>query len=156
MILDTRDPNFFGKSMLLSNILVALSRSMTCEKCFADRSIFPSTDIGHLLTIWAAAEPAATIIAASIPVLRILFRAVKDNTLSSRTRFSTKRYGWHSSHGTDAVTLMSTTAKTVDMDHGKSSSPATSFYMDGPTLGLGKNMEIVKTVSISVHGDENI
>lgn len=131
---------------------------ISCKVLFADSSVFPSTDVGYLLTIWAAAEPAATIVAASIPVLRVLLRAVKDTTLTSRSRtaLSTKRSAWFSNQGTDTVTLLNTSSKTVDMElqHPSPAEPR-SYAEGGSSQGLGKNIEIVKTVSVSVHDVQN-
>ncbi|KAF6832375.1 hypothetical protein CPLU01_06200 [Colletotrichum plurivorum] len=77
-----------------------------------------STDITYDrvdLTIWTLTEPAASIMAVSIPVLRMLYRELKSSARSygrskSQTNAPerTKRYGQGTHYGRNSVVVMST------------------------------------------------
>ncbi|KZL82516.1 hypothetical protein CI238_11404 [Colletotrichum incanum] len=109
-------------------VAVAMSLGAIAGACGIVKAVLvvsmTSTDITYDrvdLTIWTLTEPAASIMAISIPVLRMLYRELKSNQRSYARKKSqshsnsletgkirTKRYGHGTSYGINSVLVMST------------------------------------------------
>ncbi|OLN97764.1 hypothetical protein CCHL11_07918 [Colletotrichum chlorophyti] len=104
-------------------VAVAMSLGAIAGACGIVKAVLvvsmTSTDITYDrvdLTIWTLTEPAASIMAVSIPVLRMLYRELKSSQRSygrskSQTHAlgtGTKRYGQGTHYGRNSVVVMST------------------------------------------------
>ncbi|KAF0329924.1 hypothetical protein GQ607_002691 [Colletotrichum asianum] len=109
-------------------VAIAMSLGAIAGACGIVKAVLvvsmTSTDITYDrvdLTIWTLTEPAASIMAVSIPVLRMLYRELKSasrsygrsrsqtNALETAKTARTKRYGQGTHYGRNSVVVMSTT-----------------------------------------------
>ncbi|KAF5000537.1 hypothetical protein FGRMN_1704 [Fusarium graminum] len=122
------------------------------------------------LTIWTLTEPAASIMAISIPVLRMLYRELKSSSRSyNKNKTNTtpqdydsrhtaaKRYGPNSRYGRNSIVIMSTNgwqeSQEALQDSDESLNTAKASIASG---GVLKTEEVrVYHERMSIHSDEN-
>ncbi|RSL47423.1 hypothetical protein CEP54_013408 [Fusarium duplospermum] len=150
-------------------VAVAMSLGAIAGICAIVKAVLvvsmTSTDITYDrvdLTIWTLTEPAASIMAVCIPVLRMLYRELKSSQksyLRNRSHTNpldgtnatnvagTKRYGPHSKYGRNSVVIMSAAGWQESQEALQDpESTQTSRSRSSPTSG-----GVLKTEEVRVH-----